>query len=80
MRVSRLATGCAAAALLLAGTGTTTAQRLERYLDSTLVFGVPLLSFGFQLRLMGKQAPRHRQPVSRRLMWPGSGHGGRAPR
>ena len=28
------------------------ATRLERYLDATLVFGVPLLSFGFQLRLM----------------------------
>ncbi len=28
------------------------ATRLERYLDSTLVFGVPLISFGFQLRLM----------------------------
>ena len=28
------------------------ATRLERYLDATLVFGVPLLAFGFQLRLM----------------------------
>jgi uncharacterized membrane protein len=28
------------------------ATRLERYLDSTLIFGVPLLSFAFQLRLM----------------------------
>jgi uncharacterized membrane protein len=28
------------------------ATRLERYLDATLVFGVPLVSFGFQLRLM----------------------------
>ena len=28
------------------------ATRLERYLDATLVFGVPLLSFGFQLKLM----------------------------
>jgi len=27
------------------------ATRLERYLDATLVFGVPLLAFGFQLRL-----------------------------
>jgi uncharacterized membrane protein len=28
------------------------ATRLERYLDATLVFGAPLLAFGFQLRLM----------------------------
>jgi uncharacterized membrane protein len=28
------------------------ATRVERYLDATLVFGVPLLAFGFQLRLM----------------------------
>jgi uncharacterized membrane protein len=28
------------------------ATRIERYMDATLVFGVPLLAFGFQLRLM----------------------------
>ena len=28
------------------------ATRVERYLDATLIFGVPLLAFGFQLKLM----------------------------